>query len=199
MIVDPSSTSPLNVYKVLTGSVVPRPIAFVSTISNDGVPNLAPFSFFNAVCAEPPVVSFCPGVRNPPKDTLANVRATGEFVVNIVGADIAEQMNRCAAEYPPEESEFEASGLTAVSSAVVRAPRVAECRVNMECRLLRIVEVSGKAMGASLILGEVVQFHIDDSIVDEFLIDPVKLDALGRMGGRGYTYTRDLFNMKRPR
>ena len=199
MIVDPSSTSPLNVYKILTGSVVPRPIAFVSTISNDGVPNLAPFSFFNAVCAEPPVVSFCPGVRNPPKDTLANVKATGEFVVNIVGADIAEQMNRCAGEYPPEESEFEASGLTAVSSAVVRAPRVAECRVNMECRLLRIVEVSRKAMGASLILGEVVQFHIDDNIVDEFLIDPAKLDALGRVGGRGYTYTRDLFDMKRPR
>lgn len=198
MIVDPSAASPLDVYKLLSGSIVPRPIAFVSTVSADGVANLAPFSFFNAVCANPPTVSFCPGVRVPPKDTLANVRATGEFVVNIVGADIARQMNLASGDYPPEESEFDVSGLTPVPSEAVRAPRVAESHVNMECRLVQIVEVSRKPMGASLVLGEVVRFHVDDAIVDDFRIDPVKLDAIGRMGGRGYIYTRDLFEMQRP-
>ena len=199
MIVDPDSIPAADVYKLLSGSVVPRPIAFVSTISDDGVPNLAPFSFFNAVCADPPTVSFCPGVRNPPKDTLANVRANGEFVVNIVSDHIAEQMNVCAAEFGPEESEFEASGLTAAPSEVVRPPRVAQSRVNMECRLIQIIEVSKKPVGASLVLGEVVRFHVDDAIVDEFKIDPDKLDAVGRMGGREYIHTRERFQMRRPR
>jgi flavin reductase (DIM6/NTAB) family NADH-FMN oxidoreductase RutF len=199
LIVDPSFAAPVDVYTLLIGSVVPRPIAFVSTISSADVPNLAPFSFFNAVCAEPPIVSFCPGVRIPPKDTLANVRANGEFVVNVVGADIAHQMNACALEYPSEVSEFAESGLTPVASDLIRPPRVAESRVSMECRVIDIIDVSRRALGASLVLGEVVRFHIDDEIVNDFRIDPGKLDAIGRMGGRGYTFTRDRFEIRRPK
>jgi flavin reductase (DIM6/NTAB) family NADH-FMN oxidoreductase RutF len=199
MIIDPRTVHPRVSYSVLAGAVVPRPIAFVSSLSPGGVVNLAPFSFFNAVCAEPPIVSFCPGVRIPPKDTLANVRANGEFVVNVVGADIAHQMNACALEYPSEVSEFAESGLTPVASDLIRPPRVAESRVSMECRVIDIIDVSRRALGASLVLGEVVRFHIDDEIVNDFRIDPGKLDAIGRMGGRGYTFTRDRFEIRRPK
>ena len=113
MTIDPQTVSSIANYRLLSGAVIPRPIAFVSTISLRGVRNLAPFSFFNAVCSEPPVVSFCPTVREPLKDTLANVLATREFVVNIVNEAIAAQMNICAAEYPADVDEFEVSGLTA--------------------------------------------------------------------------------------
>ena len=181
------------------GSIVPRPIAFVSTISQDGVYNLAPFSFFNAVCAEPPIVSFCPGMRTPPKDTITNIRDMGEFVVNIVGEDIAEKMNLCAGDYPPDGDEFAISGLTPLPSERVRPPRVAESRVHMECTLLQIIEVSTRSRGANMVLGEVVCFHVDDEIIDEFRIDPDKLGAIGRMGGIGYSRTVDRFDMKRPK
>src|SRR5436305_15132201 len=110
LVVDPATSAPEIAYKLMIGCIVPRPIAFVSTLSVDGVRNLAPFSFFNAVCAEPPVISFASGVREPPKDTLANVRASGEFVVNTVSEDIAEQMNLCSGEYPEDTDEFEVSG-----------------------------------------------------------------------------------------
>lgn len=199
LIIDPSTTSPLNSYRILVGSVVPRPIAFVSTISQDGVYNLAPFSFFNTVCAEPPIVSFCPGMRTPPKDTLANIRATGEFVVNIVGEDIAKKMNLCSGDYPPDGDEFTISGLTSLSSERVRPPRVAESRVHMECTLHQIIEVSMRSRGATMVLGEVVCFHVDDEIIDEFRIDPDKLGAIGRTGGIGYSRTSDRFDMQRPR
>lgn len=198
MIVDPASTSPANSYKLLIGAVVPRPIAFVSTVSAEGILNLAPFSFFNALCGDPPIVCFSTSVRQPRKDSLVNVQATREFVVNIVGEDIAEQMNLCSGEYPPEVDEFQVSGLTPIPSDLVRPPRVLESKVNMECRLMQIVEVSTRPGGGSLIIGEVVRFHVDDSIVDDFRIDPDKLRAIGRMGGNEYTRTRDRFQMIRP-
>ncbi len=175
MIVDPDLSPYIISYKILIGSVVPRPIAFVSTISTGGAYNLAPFSFFNAICGEPPVVCFASGNRLPPKDTLANVKATGEFVVNIVSEEIAEQMNACSGDYPAGVDEFAVSGLTPVASDLVRPPRVRESHVNMECRLMQIVEVSNRLRGASLVIGEVIRFHIDDSIVDNFRIDPEKL------------------------
>src|SRR6266849_5705477 len=142
MIIDPK-TVPANVsYRVLVGSVVPRPIAFVSTASPEGVYNLAPFSFFNAVCGDPPVICFSPVWRNPPKDTLANIRASGEFVINIVSEEFAEKMNLCSGEYPPDVDEFKMSGLTPVPSDLIRPPRVAESHVNMECKLLQLIEIS---------------------------------------------------------
>ena len=198
MIVDPA-TSPANNYKLLIGAVVPRPIAFVSTVSAEGVYNLAPFSFFNAICGEPPVICFSAGVRVPSKDTLANIRATGEFVVNTVGEEIAEQMNACSGDYPDGVDEFQVSGLTPIPSDLVAAPRVLESRINMECKLVQIVDVSALPKGGSLVIGQVVRFHIDDSIVDNFRIDADKLRAIGRMGGSEYARTRDRFEMARPK
>jgi flavin reductase (DIM6/NTAB) family NADH-FMN oxidoreductase RutF len=198
MTIDPQTVSSIANYRLLSGAVVPRPIAFVSTLSLAGVRNLAPFSFFNAVCSEPPVVSFCPTVRAPLKDTLANVLATREFVVNIVNEAIAAQMNICAAEYPADVDEFEISGLTAVASDVVKPPRVLESPVSLECRLIEVVEVSRLPRGASLVLGEVVRFHVDDGVVNNFVIDPDKLRAVGRMSANSYVRTRDRFELIRP-
>lgn len=197
IVVDPSR-SPADVYKLMIGSIVPRPIAFVSTVSPAGTYNLAPFSFFNAVCAEPPIITFASGYRVPPKDTLANVRATGEFVVNIVSEEIAEAMNACSGEYPAGVNEFELSGLTPVPGDLVRAPRVRESHVNMECRVLQILDLSTRPRGGSLIIGEVVRFHVDAAMLSNFRIDPDQLCAIGRMGGNEYTRTRDRFQMIRP-
>jgi flavin reductase (DIM6/NTAB) family NADH-FMN oxidoreductase RutF len=201
MTIDPKQHDPRNVYKLMIGSIVPRPIAFVSTISADGVCTLAPFSFFMGVCANPPVVAFSPVRRGDglKKDTLVNVEATGEFVVNIVGESMAAAMNSCSAEYPPEVDEFETSGLTAVASEVVKAPRVAESAVSMECRLIQVVELGQGPLAGNLVLGEVVRFHVDDSIVEDFRIDPEKLAAIGRMGGMTYCRTGDRFEMARPK
>ena len=199
MIINPATISSSEGYKILIGSIVPRPIAFVSTTSPEGVHNLAPFSFFNGVCSEPLVVAFSPGIRNPPKDTYRNIQATGEFVINIVNEAIAQQMNLCAGEYPYGVDEFQVSQLTAAPCKIVKAPRVLESPVSMECKLMRIIEVSPKPGGAHLILGEVVQFHIDDAIIDaRHRIDPGKLNAIGRLGGPTYCTTRDRFNMIRP-
>ncbi len=200
MTIDPISTDVQNIYKLLIGVIVPRPIAFVSTVSSDGVPNLAPYSFFTCASANPPVVCFCPMVRRgQPKDTLANVRATREFVVNIVSEEIAGQMNITSGDYSPEIDEFEKSGLTKVASGLVKPPRVLESPVNMECKLTQIVDVSTEPMGGSLVLGEVVRFHVRDELVENFRIDPDLLQAIGRMGGPTYTRTRDRFDLERPR
>jgi len=199
MIIDPSTIPAQTMYRVLIGSVVPRPIAFVSTMSEAGVLNVAPFSFFNAFCADPPVVGFGPVWREPAKDTITNIRTTREFVVNIVGEDIAEAMNVCSAEFPPDVDEFQQSKLTPIPSVVVKPPRVKESRINMECSLLQIVDFSEKPHGGSLVLGQIVRLHVDDEIIDEsYKIDADKLRAIGRMGGPEYTRTRDRFIMLRP-
>lgn len=198
MIVDPSAFPPPISYKLLVGAIVPRPIAFVSTVSADGILNLAPFSFFNAVCADPPTVLFCPTNRTPSKDTLANVRATGEFVINIVSEDIAEKMNTCSGDYPAHVDEFQVSGLTPAPSGLVRPPRVLEAHVNMECKVTQIIQISDKPWGGNLVLGEVLRFHVDDAIVTDYRIDPDKLRAVGRMGGNEYTRILDRFELIRP-
>ena len=201
MIVDPSVADPRDVAKLLTGAVLPRPIAFVSTLSAQGVLNLAPFSYFPVASSNPPVICFAPIVRRDgtKKDTLLNIEATGEFVVNVVSEDFARQMNLCSSDYPPEVDEFAVSGLTPFPSDVVKPPRVKESRLSMECRLVRIVHISAKPGGGSLVLGEVVRFHLDDSIVSNDAIDPDKLRPVGRMGGPTYVRTTDRFDMERPR
>ncbi|MEO8128802.1 MAG: flavin reductase family protein [Bryobacteraceae bacterium] len=198
---DPQSTPVSDIYKLLIGAIVPRPIAFVSSMNRAGAFNLAPFSFFTAISANPPVICFSPMVRGSDgtrKDTLRNIEATGEFVVNIVSEDFAEQMNACSAEFPPEVDEFAASGLTPVASDLVRPPRVAESRINMECRLLQIVEVSAKPLGGSLVIGEVLRFHLNDEVFENFRIDPDILRPIGRMGGPSYTRVTDRFDLLRP-
>jgi flavin reductase (DIM6/NTAB) family NADH-FMN oxidoreductase RutF len=200
LVIDPSSAPPAVNYRILVGSVVPRPIAFVSTVSAHGVFNLAPFSFFNAICGDPPTVCFAPGYRVPPKDTLANVMATQEFVVNIVSEEIAEQMNLSSGMYPPEVDEFQVTGLTPVPSDLVRPPRVLESPVSMECRLMQILELSQtEDYGGSLVLGRVVRFHVNDAILDGPRINPDKLRAIGRMSGQEYARTRDRFSLVRPK
>ena len=202
MIVDPEEAGAQNVYKLMVGVIVPRPIAFVSTISADGIRNLAPFSFFTGVSANPPVIAFSPMIRGRDgarKDTLRNIEATGEFVVNIVSEDFALQMNACSAEVAPDVDEFELSGLTALPADLVKPPRLAESRVNMECRLVQIVDVSLKPLGGSIVLGEVLRFHVADELIDDFRIDPDRLRAIGRMAGATYTRTTDRFEMARPK
>ena len=201
MIVDPKATGWLDTYKLLIGAIVPRPIAFVSTVSPDGISNLAPFSFFTGVSANPPVICFCPMRRRGPlphKDTLHNIIATREFVVNIVSEDFAQQMNMTSAEFPPEVSEFEAAGLTPLASDLVKPPRVKESHVHLECKLYLLVEVGGEDGSGNLVLGEVVRFHVDDQYFANFKIDPDQLRPIGRMGGATYTRTTDRFDMPRP-
>jgi flavin reductase (DIM6/NTAB) family NADH-FMN oxidoreductase RutF len=201
-ILDPAQIAPSDIYKLMIGVIVPRPIAFVSTIDAAGIRNLAPFSYFTACSSNPPVVCFCTAVRTGPrpyKDTLYNIEATGEFVVNVVSEEFAGQMNLCSADVPPEIDEFTLSRLTPLASDLVKPPRVAESKVQMECRLHQIVRVSDQPGGGILVLGEVLRFHVLESILDGYKIDPDRLDAIGRMGGPVYTRTRDRFEMQRPK
>ena len=202
MIINPAEHDYSNIYKLMVGVIVPRPIAFVSTVSDSGIPNLAPFSFFTGISANPPVICFCPMVRGSDgsrKDTIRNIEAVREFVVNVVSEEFAEQMNICSAEFPPDVDEFEMSGLTPIPSDLVKPPRVKESHINMECRLVQIVEVSAKPLGGSIVLGEVLRFHIDDALFDNYKIDPDKLHPIGRMGGPTYTRTTDRFDLQRPK
>ena len=198
MQIDPQSFD--NFYRVLTGVVVPRPIAFVSTRSADGVANLAPFSFFNAVAPHPPTIIFSSS-RNAGrkyKDTLANVEETGEFVVNVVVDDIAEAMNRTAAEFPADTNEFEIAGLTEALSAIVKAPRVAESPVNMECRLSQVINIGEGDHQHGLVIGEIVMMHIRDDIINGHRINHQILKPTGRLAGSMYCHTADIFEMVRP-
>ena len=199
---DPAEHSAPDIYKLMIGMVVPRPIAFVSSLDEQGVRNLAPFSYFMACTADPPVVCFVSSfrkTRHPHKDTLRNIVATNEFVVNIVSEEFAEKMNRTAAEVAPEVDEFELSGLTPLPSELVRPPRVGESHVHTECRLRQLLPIGEAPGGGTVIFGDVLRFHVDESIIDGYKIDPDKLNAIGRMGGPTYVRTRDRFEMQRPK
>ena len=198
MIIDPQTFD--GFYRVLTGVVVPRPIAFVSTRSKDGLINLAPYSFFNAVAYDPPTIVFSSSRQagDKRKDTLAHIEETGEFVVNIVVDDIAEAMNRTAAEYPSEVSEFEIAGLTPAASQKVRPPRVAESPVNMECRLLQVVPLGQGDHQHGLVIGQVVLMHIRDDLIEGHRINHQRLKPTGRLAGSMYCHTSDVFEMVRP-
>lgn len=198
MIVDPLNFDGFN--RVLTGVIVPRPIAFVSTISAGGLVNLAPYSFFNAVSYNPPTIVFSSSrhAGDKQKDTLANIEETGEFVVNIVVEGIAEAMNRTAAEYPAEANEFEIAGLTPVPSQIVRAPRVAESPVNMECRLNQVVPIGEGMHQHGLVIGEILLVHIRDDIIDGHRINHQRLQPVGRLAGNMYCHTTDTYELVRP-
>lgn len=199
---DPAEQAPTEIYKLMIGAIVPRPIAFVSSIDAAGIGNLAPFSFFTGCSSNPPVVCFCTTVRSGPaplKDTLSNIRATSEFVVNVVSEEFIQNMNATSAEVPPEIDEFDISGLKRLPSERVRPPRVAESHVQMECRLRQIVTVSEQVNGGYLILGDVLLFHIDEAVMNGDRIDPSLLRAVGRMGGPTYVRTADRFDLARPK
>ncbi len=184
-------------YKLLIGLVVPRPIGWIGTMGPDGVPNLAPYSFFNMVAGTPPTVLYAPGLSRRRKDSLANAEATGAFSVNIVTEEVAEAMNLTSGEYPPEVDEFALAGLTAVPGEVVGAPMVAESKANLECRVTQIVAV-GNPPGAAVVFGEVLRLHVLDEVLDGTRIDHGRLRAVGRLAGDGYCTTSDRFTMARP-
>jgi flavin reductase (DIM6/NTAB) family NADH-FMN oxidoreductase RutF len=204
--IDPAQHKVGEIYKLMVGLIVPRPVALVSTIDRDGVPNLAPFSFFNGVGSNPPIVLFCPTLRSPGsshaddrKDTLRNVEQTGEFVINVVSHAIADASNQTAADVAPEVDEFLLAGLTAIPSIAVRPPRVAESPAQMECKLTQIVFTGQGAGSGVVVLGEVLRFHVNAELEENFRIDPVALDAVGRMAGNTWSTTRDRFDLIRPK
>jgi flavin reductase (DIM6/NTAB) family NADH-FMN oxidoreductase RutF len=202
----PGDSEPRQVYKLMTGIIVPRPVALISTVDSNGVANLAPFSFFTGVGSVPPTLLFCPTVRargrgaenDLRKDTLRNVEQTGEFVVNAVSDEISVAANATAAEVAPEVDEFELSGLTPQASELVRPARVAESPAQMECKLLEVIYVSREPGGGVIVLGEIVRFHVRRDLVDNFRIDPEGLDAVGRMAGNTWARTRERIELIRP-
>ena len=196
-------------YNILISSVAPRPIAWVSTLSAEGQPNLAPFSFFNAVCTKPPLLVFAPSMRSPKKsaadpawqakDTLRNIRETKEFVINTVTYELAEAMNLTSGDYEPGVNEFELAKLASAESKVVKPRRVAGSPVSFECRLYQILDFNPGPHGGSLVIGEIVSIHVDDKHLKEGRIDRNSLDLIGRMGGAQYTRTTQRFEMIRPK
>ena len=197
--------NPTAMYKLLIGCVVPRPIAWVSSVDAHGVPNLAPFSYFMAITHDPPTIAFSAsprgvevaGVRGK-KDTLSNVEVTREFVVNVVDDALAEAMNVTSGDYPPGVDEFAQAGLTPLPSVQVKAPRVAAAPINMECRLVQILPVGN--LPHHLVIGEIVHLHLRDDVYDAASgrIDMRRLRPVGRLAGQMYTHVHDIFEMKRP-
>lgn len=201
MTIDPHTTPTRDFYRHMIACITPRPIAWVSTISPAGVPNLAPFSFFNGVGANPPAVVFSPVNRRDGsrKDTVINIEANRQFVVNIVSEPSAERMNCTSAELPYEVNEFETCGLTPAPSVLIKPPRVQEAPVQMECELFDILHVGHGPLAANLVIGLIVLMHVDERVLDAGgQIDPEKLATIGRMGASLYSRTRDRFEMERP-
>ena len=203
---DPNVIDSAAMYKLLIGSVVPRPIAWVSSVDAEGVRNLAPFSYFMAITHDPPTIAFSSGPRGAEigggvrgkKDTLHNVEATREFVVNVVDDALAEAMNVTSGDYTADVDEFVKAGLAAASSAKVKAPRVAAAPVSLECRLARIIPVGN--LPHHLIMGEIVHVHVRDDVFDPATgrLDMHRLRPVGRLAGHLYTHVHDIFEMKRP-
>ncbi len=200
MLFDFATISAENAYKLLVSTVVPRPIAWVTTQDTDGTLNAAPFSFFNAISGNPPVVVIGIGGREPGdiKDTGGNIRRTGEFVVNLVSNQLAEQMNITAIDFPKQVNELAEARLTTLPSARVKPPRIAESPVSIECERLVIVEVG---VDRAVVLGKVLAIHIADAFVLDTArcyVDTPALELIGRMHGRGwYARTTDRFDMPR--
>lgn len=189
MIINPGDLKTKDLHQFILGSVAPRPIAFASTIDENGVANIAPYSFFNAFSSNPPIVVFSSNRRvsnNTTKDTLHNIEKTGEVVINMVNYDIVHQMALSSIEYPANVSEFEKAGLTPVPADLVKPFRIKESPVNMECRV-REINTLGKEGGAGhLIICDVLRMHIKDEIIDNGRINPHKIDLVGRMGRAYY-------------
>lgn len=188
-------------YGWMISTILPRPIAWVSTISADGKTNLAPFSFFQGVTANPPTLMFVPvNTRDgTKKDTVRNIEAVPEFVVNLVPFALAEQMNASAAMLPYGESEFEKFGIASAPSERVRPPRVAAAPVAFECTLDRIILIGEGPLAANVVFGRILVAHVDDAVIGtEGLPDAAKLDLIGRLGGDGYARTTERFEMERP-
>jgi flavin reductase (DIM6/NTAB) family NADH-FMN oxidoreductase RutF len=199
--IDVPSTNVVDVYHLLVGLVTPRPIAWVTTRSASGLINLAPFSFFNAFGANPPVVVFSPTLRRDgtKKDTLRNIEANGEFVINAAVASLAEKVNLTSKEIASDESEMTLAELHTSPSIAVATPRVAESPFALECKVIQILPIGTGPIAANLVIGQIMRMHIDDSILDPIgKVDPRKLKTVARLGGDYWCHTSDLFELKRP-
>lgn len=200
MQLDPANFDRRDMHELLVAAIMPRPIAWVSTVGEDGVFNLAPFSMFTSVSLKPTIVCFCIGWRRDgqKKDTLRNIEWSKDFVINVVDESLAEAMNQSSAEYPAHVNEFQEVGLTPVKGGIVKAPRVAESPISMECQLRQILEFGERPSGGCLILGEVVRFHVRDEFYVNGQIEVSKLKLIGRLGAELYCRITDTFEMKRP-
>jgi len=184
-------------YKLLIGSIIPRPIAFVTSLSNAGVLNGAPFSYFNIVSANPPMVSISiQRSGGKQKDTARNILDTKEFVIHIVDEQNVAQINETAASLAPDQSEIELANLSPVPSTVISVPGVKEAKVRMECILEQAIELGGNT---DLIIGRIVRFHIEEAIYEQGKIDPITLAAVSRLAGNDYAKVGDIFTIKRPK
>jgi flavin reductase (DIM6/NTAB) family NADH-FMN oxidoreductase RutF len=196
MLLDPARVAAPEMYRFLISAVVPRPIAFVSTRAADGSVNLAPFSYFNAISSVPPLVGISiVGRPGDDKDTLRNIRETGEFVVNLVCEPMLPAMARTAGDWPRGTSEFEIAGLTPAPSERVAAPYVSESPLQLECRLHREVPLGNSI----LVVGEIVLARVSDEVLTEGRVDPLKLRPVGRLGGEYYSLLREVVKEARPR
>jgi flavin reductase (DIM6/NTAB) family NADH-FMN oxidoreductase RutF len=191
------SLSAREAYALLISSIVPRPVAWISTRSEQGILNLAPFSFFMGVGSQPPLLAVSVGHRKGnPKDTTDNIRQTSQFVVNICTRSLADKMVVTSAEVSPDVDEFQLAQLTPCDSVAVRAPGVAESPIRLECQLHSIIEPTPNPV--HLILGQILHFHIDDQIMTGSLPDPRKLDPIARLGNAFYASLGDIFEIARP-
>jgi len=202
MKIDPASLGTRDAYRLFVSVVTPRPIAWVSTVDRRGINNLAPFSMYTLLSSVPAVLGFGVGAYRggQKKDTLRNVEATKEFVINIVTEDLAEAMNVTAAPFPPEVSEFDKAGLTPVRSELVAPARVGQSPISMECRALQILQFGSEPMVNSFIIGKVLLVHVNDELWHGGALDSSRLKTIGRLGGGTdlYCRTTDTFEMKRP-
>lgn len=199
MKVEPGTLKGKELHDFFSSVVVPRPIAFVSTVNGAGQYNAAPFSAFTRLTLDPPVLVLAIGRRKgQKKDTTRNIESTGDFVVNMVDEKLAEAMNKTAADYPPEVDEIKVAGLTAVKCDKVKSPRIAEAPISMECKLIQTVEFGGKPNRSTIILGEILVVHIKDEILSSGKLDPLKAKIIGRLGdGNVFCRTTDTFHMER--
>lgn len=200
MQIDPESLAVRDRYLLMIATILPRPIAWVATVTPDGTPNLAPFSFFTGICANPMTVCFAPvNDRNgKKKDTLINIELTKQFTVNIVNEKNAEKMNQTSAPYAYGVNEFEKCGITAIPSALVKPPRVKESPVSYECELNQIVRIGEGALAGNLVIGRVVVFHCADDVYNGGKIKHQSIQPIGRMEGSWYSRTNDAFELPRP-
>jgi len=201
MQIDFTALPPLEVYRWLASTVTPRPIAWVSTLSKEGISNLAPFSFFQIISDEPPTLMVNVGLRDDGtlKDSLRNVQDTGELVIQLVSAAQAEAMNASAEHLPHGVSEFEHYGIATLPAERVKPPRVASATVAFECELAEVQPYPRDKPNCHLIFARILLAHIDESVLTaKGRIDPQRLDLIGRLGGSAYCHTREVFELKRP-
>jgi flavin reductase (DIM6/NTAB) family NADH-FMN oxidoreductase RutF len=201
--IDAKSLNAMQIQSYLQGAVAPRPIAFASTVDQNGIPNLSPFSFFNVFSSKPPILIFSPARRvrdNSVKHTLINCQQTKEVVINIVNFAIVQQMSLSSTEYGDGVDEFIKSGLTPIASDMVKPFRVKESPVQFECIVNEILPLGSEGGAGNLIICEVIKFHIDEAVLDEKgLIDPIKIDLVSRMGVNWYSRAKEgLFEVEKP-